>query len=239
MANYPSGVYAPAAKSNGQVIQASFFNDPDSEIGAIESGLLNGLQHGLTVSTGGLTVSTGSVNISGPSSLATLQVNGGSTFGGDVTFSAGVALPSTFAVARGNTFRLSHSAAVTIADNTHSALNFDTETWDVGDGHSTAVNSSLYTFPSTGIWLIGAWVPWQDKTVGLRQVDILIDSTTVIARTKDQAPGSGNADINQAFTTMHNVLSSTETLGLRVYQSRGSTVDVSSGYALWGHRLSL
>ena len=79
MATYPSGVYTPATKSNGQTIQAAWFNDPDGEIAAVENALLNGIAHavtittgGLTVSSGGLVVSTGGASISGPSSLAAL-----------------------------------------------------------------------------------------------------------------------------------------------------------------------
>ncbi len=41
MASFPSSVYAPASKSAGQTIQASFFNDPDAEITAIETALLS------------------------------------------------------------------------------------------------------------------------------------------------------------------------------------------------------
>jgi len=90
MASYPTGVFSPALKNTGNTIQASHVNDLDTEVAAIESGLLVGLQHALVISTGGLSVSTGSVNIGGPSSLATLQVNGTSTFAGRANFSSGI-----------------------------------------------------------------------------------------------------------------------------------------------------
>lgn len=48
MASYPSTPYAPASKSGGQTIQASFFNDPDAELTALEMALLtSGLAHHL------------------------------------------------------------------------------------------------------------------------------------------------------------------------------------------------
>lgn len=87
---YPSGVYSATPVSNGQIIDASRDNAQDAELTALSNGLLNGIAHAVTVSTGGLTVSTGSVNIGGPSSLATVHVNGASTFVGAVTFSSGV-----------------------------------------------------------------------------------------------------------------------------------------------------
>jgi hypothetical protein len=42
VANYPASVYAPAAKAAGNTIQASWFNDPDGEIAAVEDALING-----------------------------------------------------------------------------------------------------------------------------------------------------------------------------------------------------
>src|SRR5687767_2599647 len=89
MASYPTGVFSPAAKSGGQTIQAAHVNDLDGEVVAVESALLNGIAHAVVISTGGLTLSTGSFNAAGPSSLATLQVNGTSTFAGKVTLSSG------------------------------------------------------------------------------------------------------------------------------------------------------
>lgn len=42
MANFPDSIYSPASKSAGQTITAAFFNDPDGEITAIETGYING-----------------------------------------------------------------------------------------------------------------------------------------------------------------------------------------------------
>lgn len=57
MANYPTGVFAPAAKTAGQTIDAAHINDLQDEVVAIENALLNGVAHNLTLnSTGVLTV---------------------------------------------------------------------------------------------------------------------------------------------------------------------------------------
>jgi len=46
MASYPTTTYSPSAKSNGQTIQAAWFNDPDGEIAAIEAAMIStGLAH--------------------------------------------------------------------------------------------------------------------------------------------------------------------------------------------------
>lgn len=64
MASFPTAVFSPASKSNGQTIEASHVNDLDGEVVAIESGYLNG---------------TARLNSSN-STLANLSVSGGSTF---------------------------------------------------------------------------------------------------------------------------------------------------------------
>jgi hypothetical protein len=174
MATYPGGVYAPASKSNGQVIQPSFFNDPEAEITAVEDALKNGIPHAVTISTGGLTVSTGSVNVGGPTSLATLQVTGASTFAGPVTFSSGVtfngaltfASPMTFSsgavistgVVRQNSlpaFNVFHSSLVAVASGSTVAVAFDSQEFVRGSiEHSTGVNSSRVAFQSTGLYFV-------------------------------------------------------------------------------------
>jgi hypothetical protein len=185
VATYPTGVYAPASKSAGQTIQASFFNDPDAEITAVEDALKNGIPHNVsitgtlavagatTISTGGLTVSTGSVNVGGPSSLTTLQVTGGSTFAGRVVCSSGVT------VAGGSTFTgpvvfsttvtfatlpnivtpsvfLQLSANVALSTSAEVCPNWDVQVWNNAGMHSTSVNSSRITFAdSTGLYEVG------------------------------------------------------------------------------------
>ena len=183
MATYPGGVYSPAAKSNGQVIQAAFFNDPDAEITAVENALLNGIAHAVTISTGGLTVSTGGLRVGGPSTmqeltagastlasavvtgafsagastLTTLQA-GNSTVTGDLTVT-GTLTAGTFSAAA-IAVRLTHSANQAVANGAWTGLNWDTETQDSTALHSTAVNSSRISLTSSGWWTVGGQGIW-------------------------------------------------------------------------------
>lgn len=52
-ASYPSSVHTFAVRSDGQTISASWFNDVDDEVHAIEDGLLNGFAHALKPSSSG------------------------------------------------------------------------------------------------------------------------------------------------------------------------------------------
>jgi hypothetical protein len=86
MPSFPDSVFAPANRSAGQTIDASHVNGVQDEIVAIEGGYRNG---------------TAPLNSSG-STVATLSVAGGSTFGGAVAFSTGVTVSTgTFTINQG------------------------------------------------------------------------------------------------------------------------------------------
>lgn len=260
MATYPTGVYAPASKSAGQTIQASFFNDPEAEITAVEDALKNGIQHPvsiagvLTVSTGGMTVSTGSVNIGGPSSLATLQVNGGSTlatlavtstasFASSVTFAGNITVTGTVNAGGYNAFdvprvRVSHSTTQALTQSAWVGLAWDTETFDSTGMHSTASNSSRLLFAnSTGVFLIGANlfvnVSGDPTIVAAR---FLLNATTEIAR-QDIGEG-GSTTRGLSLTTTWPIASTADVLTVEVLHDSASTCSVSSQSAFWAHRVS-
>lgn len=114
MANYPTGIFAPAAKNTGDVIQAAHVTDLEAEVIAIENALLNGVPHPVTLSSGlqvstGATVLGGTLSVAGASTvaaltagastLASLDVAGNSTFHGPVTFSSAVTFGQAMSLA--------------------------------------------------------------------------------------------------------------------------------------------
>lgn len=247
MATYPTGVYAPASKSAGQTIQASFFNDPEAEITALEDAVKNGFQHAvtingaLTVSTGGLTVSTGSVNIGGPSSLATLQVTGGSTLTGNVVLGGNLSVAGNSTVAGNLTVTGAitaasidalnprakvtlSSAASTITHDTLTGLSWDVETYDSTGLHSTAANSSRLLLTSSGVWMVGAQIEW----------NLVLNPSTLVTRVQivanDNEGVCGDARLVGAWGSgaatqqVHGVYYATSTsmyVTCRVYQNSG------------------
>lgn len=174
-ASYPTATFTPSAKANGNTIQVTHITDLDNEVVALEDGIRTGLQHGLTVAVAGITqsASTGSNNFSGPSTLATLSVTGGSTFAGPVTFSSGVtfAIPQTFGgvitlssgavistgVVRQNSlpaFNVWSSATTNRAPASSVAgVNFTSQDFVRGScEHSTSAASSQVHLASSGLW---------------------------------------------------------------------------------------
>lgn len=255
MATYPTGVYAPSVKSAGQTIQASFFNDPDAEITAVEDALKNGIAHAITISAGGLTVSTGSVNIGGPSSLATLSVSGGSTmaamrvtstasFDSSVTFAGNITVTGVVTAGGYNAFdvprvRVSHSTTQALTASAWVGLSWDTETYDSTGLHSTASNSSQLSFAnSTGVFMLGAnlmvSVSGSPSIVAAR---FLLNSTTELARVDIGSGGSTDRGLSLVVTDR--ITSTADVVTVEVFHNSASTCSVSSrGLAFWAHRVS-
>lgn len=263
MATYPAGIYAPTpTKAIGQTIQASWFNDPDGEITAIEDALKNGLQHplsvngALTVSTGGATISTGSVNIGGPSSLATLQVNGGSTFAGPVTFSTTVtfaqqqsfaapAVLSSGAVVSTGLIRQDALPSFSVYASTYTVLNngssvqgvnFDAQDFVRGGvGHSTATDSSRVTIDSTGLWMLSLHA--RAETGGNPRVHfrVLLNDTSVVMHgiTSHIAPDIHTITMQQPIR-----IGSTGYIGLRVTSSANGNSTIGSTEAALALRMT-
>lgn len=103
MASYPNSVPSYGTLVDGSDYpQAEHINGLRQEITALADGLINGLQHGLSVSTGGLTVSTGNtvlgqnLSVAGGSTLASLTVSGAAGITG--ALSAGASTLSSLTV---------------------------------------------------------------------------------------------------------------------------------------------
>ncbi len=223
---YPTGVYAPATKVNGQVIQPAFFNDPEAEIVAVENALLNGLPHGLTISTGGLAVSTGSVNIGGPSSLATLQVNGASTFSsavafnGAVTFSTGVTFSTLVTFHPAQTIGSPDLTVLTgstsqFANGSSGGVMWPTQTvLTNSSAHSTATDPDRLAPQSTGAYQLQVTIamaaPFADPSTGT--IDLII---------KDSS--GGRVDFNRVNGSAGGRAPSITGFGIKRFDTVGST----------------
>lgn len=266
MATYPNGVYAPSAKASGNTIQASFFNDPEAEITAIEDGLKNGLQHGLTINTGGLTVSTGSVNIGGPSSLATLSVSGGSTlaslhvtstssFGSSVTVAslgvtgnaviAGSLTVGGVAITGQPGVRVERDAQQVLTSADWTGINWTVHSYDASGLHSTTTNSSRVNLTSSGVWVFGGLVPLEcAASTGIPLVRVLANDTTAVGGGGVFMSLPSTATLPVTFTGSHYATSTTDYLVCQVFRPTGFGSTLSSGISglgrphFWVQRVS-
>lgn len=216
MASFPNSIFAPTTKNTGDTIQASHVNDVQDEIIAIEQGYR---QATAPLNSSGSTMT--SLSVTGGSTLASVSVTGGSTFG---TVVAGASTLASLSVSGGSTlaslnvtgtisingaditqwprgkFTLS-SAALTIANNTWTGLNWDTEVYDTANLHSTSANSSRVALTSSGLWLVGMQTVW---TIGTNPSTL---SVAVRIRLDDgEAIGGQNMVVSNLMNTLNPTL---------------------------------
>lgn len=226
MPSYPTSVFSPASKNTGETIQPAHVNDLESEVNAVESGLLNGLNHAVTISTGGLTISTGSLNVGGPS-----------TFAGPVVFSSAVSFGAngSFTAPRVPCAKVSASADIAIATDAWTGVSWDTEVYDSTGLHSTATNSSRVNLTSSGLWRVSAFTEWAGNATGGVRLRLMVNDTQCIGAVSDtprSVPGAVQAVASYLAT------STTDYVGL-VVVSDGSTRTISNSSLYGGSWLAV
>jgi hypothetical protein len=126
--------------------------------------------------------------------------------------------------------RVYNSANVSIPNLTRTAVTFNSERYDVGGCHSTAVNTSRLTVPAGegGKYVIGGCVEFAGNATGTRQVEVYVNGTTLIAIQKDGAP-----DANPFELTINTeyALSAGDYVELTVYQTSGGALNVLTASA--------
>lgn len=232
MATYPTGVYAPASKSAGMTVQASFFNDPEAEITAVEDALKNGIQHAVTVASGGLTVSSGGLRVTGASSITgtlqvtgnstvtgSLSVSGNSTFDGSLTVTGGLTAGGAVFGARIPSARVSLAAATSTfaMGASYVGVNWTTNDYDSTGLHSTAVNSSRIALTSSGIWTFGGQVVHLiPNSTSRATVRVLLNDADVLAGFER----GGNETSTQLTVPVSGVYLATSTTAYLTVQTR-------------------
>jgi hypothetical protein len=66
--------------------------------------------------------------------------------------------------------RLHQAVSQSLANNTFSAITFDSTDIDTYSGHSNVTNNTRYTFQYSGTYLLLGGVSWAASTTGFRQV---------------------------------------------------------------------
>jgi len=183
MADFPTTVFAPATRSNGQTIDASHVNNLQAEVTAIEDGYLN---------------ATAPLNSSG-STVATLSVSGGSTF------TSRPVMPPPDAV------RMTFDADPEIADNSTTALSWTQQTFATNSSlHSTGTNPERITPQSTGVYMCQAGIAWNTLTSTDYYIRIEDSSGTIIGASRDQGAQGRRAQTISALKRFDSVSGSTQ-----------------------------
>lgn len=121
--------------------------------------------------------------------------------------------------------RVYNNAAISINNNTQTALTFNSERFDTDGLHSTSVNTSRLTCTRAGKHLATAHVEFAANVTGLRFAGIRLNGTTYIAL--DQKPvDSAGAWIASLSTVYEMAL--IDYIELVVFQNSGGALNVNA-----------
>lgn len=197
---YPSGVFSPAVRSNGQTIDASHVQDLQDEVTAVETALLGTISHGLSVAGGSTFTSLqagastfASVSVSGGSTLASLVVSGGSTLaklevtGGSTFATLSISGASTFAVRPvmppPDAVRVFTESTGAIASSVNSTISFTGEDFKTNSSlHSTGTNPERLTPQTTGVYMFIAGVTFPSPSSATKLLQLRDSTGNIISQ---------------------------------------------------------
>lgn len=116
-----------------------------------------------------------------------------------------------------------HSTVQNLSDSTATAIQCDTENFDVGGCHEGVTNPARFTAPSDGLYLLIGNVGFAANATGLRRVYVRKNGTTTVSG-GNQVPGVATHPLS---LTVHVLipLSANDYLEVMAYQSSGGGLD--------------
>lgn len=123
--------------------------------------------------------------------------------------------------------RVYNTGNLSINNTTFTDLTFDSERWDDAAFHSTSSNTARLTIPQPGRYAIGACVRFAVNATGHRQVRLLVDGSTEIARVSQMAVTTGSiATMMEVFSVSE--LGAGQYVTVQVYQDSGGALNVEA-----------
>lgn len=126
--------------------------------------------------------------------------------------------------------RVFNSANISVANNTLTALTFDSERFDNGGLHSTSANTSRLTAPVTGLYSIGADVRFAANATGVRQAQLRVNGATTIASVT--YPVAAAASASDLLLDAPWQLTAADYVEVMVFQDSGGALNVTAASAL-------
>lgn len=216
MANYPGTVPSFTAKSPGQTITAAGINAIADEVVAIGGGLLNGFAHNAIPDATANNRDLGSAG----NEWRDLYLNGK------------IFIDTPRCAAFHNTTQSINNAVLT-------ALNLNSEDFDVGTMHDTAVNNTRVTIPSGqgGLYLLIGQASFATNSTGVRSVAFRKNGTTTLSQVQVGADdGVSQSSVSHSHIV---VLAAADYIELMAAQSSGGALNIGSASAELSNRLQV
>ena len=186
--------------------------------------------------TGATSASAARTNL-GLGTIATQAASAVAITGGTIE---GTAIGGTTAAAvRGTTLTATaqqgcgvyHATTQTIANNTWTGVQYNTEDWDNGTTHSTVSNTSRLTAPVAGVYLVTANVAFAANATGVRQVVVGKNGTTPAAGVPGwgiQLQAADGTNGNRLTVSVALLLAANDYIEIFVIQNSGGDLAVGS-----------
>lgn len=120
--------------------------------------------------------------------------------------------------------RVRNNAAISIPNNTTTALTFNTEAFDTDGMHSTVSNTGRITIATGGKYIIGYNLEFAGNVNGLREAFITREG---VAEGANQLMG-GDATINRLSSSILITAVAAEWFDVRVFQDSGGALNINS-----------
>jgi hypothetical protein len=151
------------------------------------------------------------------------------TAGQVLTVNSGATAPEWATPAGGSTFagcRVTNTTNISIANNTDTALTFNTETYDTNAFHDTSTNTSRLTIPAgkAGYYQINANILWAGNGTGIRDFNIYKNGVRANYLTM-----SGQATNSQGFamsTILYGAVA--DYFEIYVFQNSGGALNIQT-----------
>lgn len=136
--------------------------------------------------------------------------------------------------------RVFHNANQTLTTGVVTTLAFNSELFDSDVMHDVSTNNSRITFKTSGIYQVGGNVEYASNNVGIRDLRLVLNGTTIISFVRVDTPDPANAAIININTTYE--FAQNDYVELLVLQTSGGNLDIGSTarYAaeFWACRLT-
>jgi hypothetical protein len=122
--------------------------------------------------------------------------------------------------------RVYNDAAISINNDTITALTFNSERWDTDTIHNTSTNTNRLTCQTAGLYLIHGHVRFASNNTGYRIAGIRLNGSTQIANQKTGAT-QGTTTVLSVSTVY--LLTASDYVELVAYQDSGGALNVEAG----------
>jgi hypothetical protein len=227
-ASYPSSTKTFSTKAGGGTVEAAHVNDLQDEVASVETGLLSGLAHVLKpLNDAAYDLGTTLLKWKDAFLSGNLSVGGTSSLAGVIS-SSGQPRCSAY-----------HNTTQSLTNLAWTWVEFNSEDFDTGGMHDTAVNNDRVTIPAggAGLYLIVGKVWFAANATGVRALNVVLNgNNSVMQLGFAPAPGSDSTSCPIALLWP---LSAGDYISVQAYQASGGALNIGSATRSMSNQLQV